>query len=130
MLIIGTFMSWYFGIVYYNNDLIFTLLNVISHGIPYMALIYIQEIRHKDKEQLNKLKIFRSSVGILLFIIVVMGFAFSEELLWEVMVWKEHFKFAEISFPARIYYIIVPLLVVPQLTHYLLDGFIWRRNKI
>ena len=76
MLIIGTFMSWYFGIVYYNNDLIFTLLNVISHGIPYMALIYIQEIRHKDKEQLNKLKIFRSSVGILLFIIVVMGFAF------------------------------------------------------
>lgn len=123
-------MSWYFGIVYYNNDLIFTLLNVISHGIPYMALIYIQEIRHKDKEQLNKLKIFRSSVGILLFIIVVMGFAFSEELLWEVMVWKEHFKFAEISFPARIYYIIVPLLVVPQLTHYLLDGFIWRRNKI
>ena len=130
MLIIGTFMSWYFGIVYYNNDLIFTLLNVISHGIPYMALIYIQEIRHKNKEQLNKLKIFRSSVGIVLFIIVVAGFAFSEEMLWEVMVWKEHFNFAEISFPAWIYYILVPLLVVPQLTHYLLDGFIWRRNKI
>ncbi|AQW90937.1 hypothetical protein HZP84_14885 [Elizabethkingia anophelis] len=129
LLILGTFLSWYFGIVYYNNDLIFTLLNVISHGIPYMALIYIQEIKHKDKEQLKKLKIFKSGIGILLFIIVVIGLAFSEELLWEVMVWKEHLKFTEIIFPAWIYYIIVPLLVVPQLTHYLLDGFIWRRNK-
>jgi len=38
-IIIGTFLSWYFGIVYFNNDLVFTLLNVVSHGIPYIALI-------------------------------------------------------------------------------------------
>jgi hypothetical protein len=38
LIIIGTLSSWFFGIVYFNNDLVFTLLNVVSHGIPYMAL--------------------------------------------------------------------------------------------
>ena len=38
-ILLGTILSWFFGIVYFNNDLIFTLLNVVSHGIPYIALI-------------------------------------------------------------------------------------------
>ena len=36
----GTLLSWYFGIVYFNGDMAFTLLNVVSHGIPYMALYW------------------------------------------------------------------------------------------
>ena len=57
-MIIGTYLSWYFGIVYFNNDLIFTLLNVISHGVPYIALIYIREIAQKDSTSLKNLSIF------------------------------------------------------------------------
>ncbi|RYF92067.1 MAG: hypothetical protein EOO02_25250 [Chitinophagaceae bacterium] len=41
LVVLGTSLSWYFGIVYYNGDLTFTLLNVVSHGIPYMALIWL-----------------------------------------------------------------------------------------
>jgi hypothetical protein len=41
--IVGTLLSWYLGLVYFNNDLIFTLLNVISHGIPYIALVYLKK---------------------------------------------------------------------------------------
>lgn len=128
--IVGTYLSWYFGIVYFNNDLVFTFLNVISHGIPYVALIYIREIKQKENLQLSRLSVFKSTFGIFLFIAVILGFAFFEELLWEVLVWNEHFSL-NLNISVNWLQFLVPLLVVPQLTHYLLDGFIWRKqNKI
>lgn len=127
-LITGTYLSWYFGIVYFNNDLLFTFLNVISHGIPYIALIYIREIRQKENSQLNRLLIFKSVIGIFLFIGVLLVFAFLEEFLWETLVWNEHFSL-DLAVPEILLQFLVPLLVVPQLTHYLLDGFIWRKPK-
>jgi hypothetical protein len=101
---------------------------VISHGIPYIALIYIREIKQKDNEQLNQLSLFKSSLGIYLFIAVIIGFAFFEEFLWEILVWQEHLSF---GFQLSLNWLqfVVPLLVIPQLTHYLLDGFIWRKPK-
>jgi hypothetical protein len=127
-LITGTYFSWYFGIVYFNNDLVFTFLNVISHGIPYVALIYIREIKQKNSQELNKLSVFKSTFGIFLFIVVIVGFAFFEEFLWEILVWREHFSF-DFQLSLNWFQFLVPLLVVPQLTHYLLDGFIWRKNE-
>lgn len=128
-IIIGTYLSWYFGIVYFNNDLIFTLLNVISHGIPYIALIYIREIEQKETASLKQLSIFKTSFGILLFILIIIGFAFFEELMWEVLVWREHFSIQSLELSISWQQFLVPLLVVPQLTHYLLDGFIWKNQK-
>ncbi|REC49131.1 hypothetical protein [Chryseobacterium pennipullorum] len=127
-LIIGTFLSWYFGIVYFNNDLLFTFLNVISHGIPYIALIYIREIRQKENHQLNRMLIFKSFSGIFLFVGVILLFAFLEEFLWETLVWNEHFSL-NLLISEKLIQFLVPLLVVPQLTHYHLDGFIWRKPK-
>jgi hypothetical protein len=127
-LISGTYLSWYFGIVYFNNDLVFTFLNVISHGIPYVALIYIREIKQKESQQLNKLSIFKSTFGVFLFVLIILGFAFFEEFLWEVLIWREHFSF-DFKISLNWFQFLVPLLVVPQLTHYLLDGFIWRKPK-
>lgn len=127
-LITGTFLSWYFGIVYFNNDLLFTFLNVISHGIPYIALIYIREIQQKENHQLNRMQIFKSFSGIFLFIGVILSFAFMEEFLWETLVWNEHFSL-NVIISEKLLQFLVPLLVVPQLTHYLLDGFIWRKPK-
>lgn len=127
-LIVGTYLSWYFGIVYFNNDLVFTFLNVISHGIPYIALVYIREIRQKEKHQLDRLSVFKSFLGIFLFIGVILGFAFFEEFLWEVLVWNEHFSL-DLHVSENILQFLVPMLVVPQLSHYLLDGFIWRKPK-
>lgn len=127
-LITGTYLSWYFGIVYFNNDLVFTFLNVISHGIPYVALIYIREIKQKETTKLNKFSVFRSTLGIFLFIAIILGFAFFEEFLWEILIWNEHFSL-NVNLSTNWFQFLVPLLVVPQLTHYLLDGFIWRKPK-
>ncbi len=128
-IIIGTFLSWYFGIVYFDNDFIFTFLNVVSHGVPYIALIYLNEIKNKDSKDLKSLQIFKSGLGVLLFVGVLLFIAFSEEFLWEILVWKENISISSISLSDNWQMLLTPLLTVPQLTHYLLDGFIWKRSK-
>ena len=124
-IIIGTLLSWYFGIVYFNNDLVFTLLNVVSHGIPYMALIYLKEIDGKKEEELGILYHLKEFKGILIYIGILLLIAFSEEYLWEVLVWNEQFSLNLSGF-SNWQFLVVPLLTVPQFTHYLLDGFIWK----
>ena len=124
-IIVGTMLSWYFGIVYFNNDLVFTLLNVVSHGIPYMALIYLNEIEKKDKVDLGFLSLLKQFKGVLIFIATLLIIAFSEEFLWEIFVWNEQFSMTTFDF-SNWQFILVPLLTVPQFTHYLLDGFIWK----
>jgi hypothetical protein len=124
-IIVGTAISWYFGIVYFNDDLIFTLLNVVSHGIPYMALIYLKEIDKKTNQELGILSYLKNLKGIIVYIGVLLLIAFFEEYLWEILVWQEQFSIVSINF-SSIQFLVVPLLTVPQFTHYLLDGFIWK----
>jgi hypothetical protein len=136
LLIAGTFFSWYFGIVYFNGDMAFTTLNVISHGIPYMALIWVFE---KKKHQTTTSKqnfIFKYTFGkyggVVLFMVLLVFLAYLEEGLWDGMIWKEHgsvFGFFG-SLPRvnneQLLSLLVPLLALPQSTHYVLDGFIWK----
>ena len=61
---------------------------------------------------------------------VVWLLAYLEELLWDRGVWHERAWLfgAGWSLEAhRSWY--VPLLALPQWTHYVLDGFIWRRKS-
>lgn len=139
LVIAGTLFSWYLGIVYFNGDLAFTLLNVVAHGIPYMALIWIFSMRENQAQQQRSSfwKLMYGPLGILLFLIVIFLFAFVEEGLWDTWVWGDNGKlFAIFSqfkterLNASGLKFIVPLLAVPQLTHYVIDGFIWRKKKV
>lgn len=133
-IITGTLLSWYFGIVYFNGDMAFTLLNVISHGVPYMALVWIYG--RKNYTQPGKgsrfLKAVFSNYGVLIFIFLLFVFAFVEEGLWDMILWKEHpsvfgtNRLFQVTLSDPILSIVVPLLAVPQVTHYILDGFIWK----
>jgi hypothetical protein len=127
MVLAGTAASWYFGIVYYNNDLIFTMLNVVSHGVPYMALVYFKELRQGGQKLIAPLRLLGGPVLIAVYLLIIAGLAFSEEYLWEIMVWNEQFSATSIDF-SGLHILLVPLLAMPQLTHYLLDGFIWKSN--
>lgn len=127
-IILGTVLSWYFGIVYFNDDLIFTLLNVISHGIPYMALVYFREIDSKTDSELGVLRYLKRYKGIFIYAAILLCIAFAEEFLWEVLVWNENISVAALNLSGW-EFLAVPLLSVPQFTHYLLDGFIWKSKK-
>jgi len=133
-IIAGTLLSWYFGIVYFNGDMAFTLLNVVSHGIPYMALIWIYGKKHYTSPGKDNrfLKLIFSRYGLILFLLIIFCFAFIEESLWDISLWKEHktifgsSHLAEININEKMLSFLVPLLAVPQITHYILDGFIWK----
>lgn len=128
-IVAGTAASWYFGIVYFNNDLIFTMLNIVSHGIPYMALVYLKEIKQAKTPYPGLLSYLSNHKGIIIYAGILIALAFSEEYLWEILVWNENFSIGKIAAFESWHFLLVPLLVVPQFTHYLLDGFIWKTKK-
>jgi hypothetical protein len=128
LIMLGTYASWYVGIVAFQADLIFTLLNVVAHGIPYMALVWI----HGEKKATSDFKFNLKGVGI--FIAVLLCFAYFEENLWDSIVWNDHPEifplFSGLTFQHPVFVsVIVAILVLPQVTHYVLDGFIWRFSK-
>lgn len=127
-------LSWYFGIVYFNGDLAFTLLNVVSHGVPYMALVWLhgrKQYVHAQHGNRFLRRVF-GRFGLLLFLCIVFLLAFLEEGLWDIAVWQEHGSvFGTATMPKfhlsnQALSIIVPMLALPQVTHYILDGFIWK----
>jgi len=134
LVITGTILSWYFGIVYYNGDMAFTLLNVVAHGIPYMALVWIygNKTYTTTSRGTRFLRLLFNQYGIVLFLLILFVLAFVEEGLWDAAVWQEHrkiFHFPNITLSNDVLKILVPLLALPQITHYILDGFIWKVRK-
>lgn len=133
-IILGTLLSWYLGIVYFNGDMAFTLLNVVSHGIPYMALVWIygQKNYTRSGKGTRFLQLVFTRYGILIFLGLIFVFAFIEEGLWDITLWQEHKTiFGTSHLPSltlgnQLLSFIVPLLALPQITHYILDGFIWK----
>ena len=141
LVITGTILSWYLGIIYYNGDLIYTTFNVVSHGIPYLALVWIygrkkQVNADKNGSTIPKLeKLLYRNRGVVLFLGIVAILAYLEEGFWDSLVWREHgevFSFFA-GLPqiqdSLVLAILVPLLALPQITHYVLDGFIWKVSK-
>lgn len=134
--ILGSAISWYVGIILFDSDLIFTSINVISHGIPYIVFVFYKaQARNKHKKTLVNFwsKAFNSKWAILSFILAISAFAFFEEMLWDTFVWRDHAVLfgwfsRSITYSPDIWMVIIPLLSVPQLTHYILDGFIWKRG--
>jgi hypothetical protein len=123
-----TAICWYVGIVAYNSDYAFTVTNVIIHGIPYFALVYWYA-RTRRTETNSKPYRFLSS-NLLVFLLTLWLLAYVEELFWHRSVWHDRTWLFGGSWNVESFKIwLVPLLAVPQLTHYFLDGFIWRRKS-
>ncbi len=127
IIVLTTAICWYVGIVALNSDYAFTVTNVIIHGVPYFALIYFYAKSRRETAG----KFYRSlSSNWIIFLATLWALAYIEELLWNRGVWHEkQWLFGgnwEIE-TWRTY--LVPLLAVPQLTHYILDGFVWKRKN-
>lgn len=135
LLVLGTGASWYVGIVLYNGDLCFTMLNVVSHGIPYMALVWASERNKVSASGSKFLKQVFSSYGVLIFLGIVFLFAYLEEGLWDALVWREHKPLFTVFYALsqvesqQLLAFLVPFLALPQIVHYVLDGFIWKIKK-
>ncbi len=139
LLLIGTAVSWFAGIVAFDNDLAFTATNILAHGIPYMALIWVYGFNNKAINDSKHSPFIQTWIGKLfnwkfvpLYIGALFLLAYLEEWAWNGLVWRDHpflFRFSEVL-PAvqseHTHVWLVPLLALPQTTHYILDAFIWR----
>jgi len=132
LLLCATAATWYAGIVLFDDDDAFTLTNVLSHGIPYAVLVF-SFARHVAPHEpgwgarLLGGSVFSAGVR---FVACLWLVAYLEELLWDRAVWHERPQLFGAGFElSSLEAWLVPLLAVPQLTHYVLDGVFWRRAE-
>ena len=118
--ILTTALVWFGGIVLTDGDLAFTATNVVLHGVPYLALV--AWVQRREAVQAG-----RSWGGVWRFALPLVGLAMLEEGLWDALVWHDHEGyFGAWDPPSWAAAVAVVVLAVPQITHYLLDGHIWR----
>jgi len=129
LIVTTTAACWYVGIVSTNTDFTFTVTNVFIHGVPYMVLVY-SYARSAAREAPRGPAAKVLARGVVAFLATLWLVAYGEELLWDRGLWHDRewlfgsgFDVGEVGAM-----ILAPLLAVPQLTHYVLDAFLWRRS--
>ena len=119
-----TAICWYIGIITFNSDYAFTVTNVIIHGVPYMVLVYWYQClgnAERPTRHWPKVATFLATIWVL---------AYLEEMIWDCGLWHERsWLFGNEWRIGQLEFMLVPLLAVPQVTHYVLDGFIWKRRS-
>lgn len=132
LVVATTAACWYVGIVATNADYTFTITNVLIHGVPYMALVYIyarNAAREPGAERSVNARVLTGGRGVVVFLSTLWLVAYLEELLWDRALWHDREWLFGSGFDIGDGAVILaPLLAVPQLTHYFLDGFLWRRR--
>ena len=120
-----TAVCWYAGIVAYDSDYAFTVTNVVIHGVPYAALVWWYARARAARTG----KVYRTLARWPVFLATLWVMAYAEELLWDRGVWHERaWLFGGAWDWESLKVFLVPLLALPQATHYILDGFVWRRR--
>ena len=135
LVLLSTALTWYVGIVVYDSDWSFTVTNVISHGAPYVALVWVVCRRKwRASEPSSWLAVVSRPQFALVFVGILAALAMVEEGLWDVLVWGDHpalfggRQSASALASSPLLAFAVGALAVPQTTHYVLDGFIWKMN--
>ncbi|HVG61893.1 MAG TPA: hypothetical protein VNA24_25245 [Hyalangium sp.] len=131
LLVLATWVTWFGGIVLAQDDFTFTVMNVILHGVPYFALLFrYARGRHAEGGYGAFAPLVRA--GLPAFLLFLAALALGEEFLWDRLVWHDRpLLFGESGFalPPDLLALVVPLLALPQATHYLLDAFIWKPSR-
>jgi len=127
IVVVTTAVCWYVGIVALNSDYAFTVTNVVIHGVPYLALTYWYG-RARLKQSGGAFRVF--AFGPAAFLVMLWAVAYIEEMFWDRGVWQDRsWLFGSPWDVGTLKLLLVPLLALPQITHYVLDGFVWRRKN-
>jgi hypothetical protein len=130
LLLVATALTWYGGIVATNDDLAFTLTNVLAHGVPYAVLVFSYARFTREPGPASRLLGGSMGGALLRFLGCLWLLAFLEELLWDRGLWHERpalFGAGRFEALAELEGWLVPVLALPQLCHYVLDALLWRR---
>jgi hypothetical protein len=128
LILATTWLSWYVGIVVLNSDYAFTVTNVLVHGIPYLAFVWTWGRARFAGSGAPLARVFRPHAWPL-YLAPLLVAAWLEEWGWDRVVWHERaglFPGPALLPGPVILSLVVPLLALPQATHYALDAWIWR----
>jgi hypothetical protein len=128
LVVLTTWLTWYGGIVVLNSDYAFTVTNVLVHGIPYLAFVWVYSRARFARTSGWRSRVFEPRFWPL-YLAPLLAVAFSEEWLWDRFVWHDYpvlFPGPAVDLGRGALALLVPLLALPQATHYMLDAWIWR----
>lgn len=131
-ILLTTWLAWFGGIVVLDSDVAFTATNVLAHGIPYFVLVHRWGRARYASAPGFVPSLFRPR-AVLAFYGVLAAIAFVEEGLWDRLVWGQNaalYALPAANLDASLLSVVVPLLAVPQATHYVLDALLWRTSAI
>ena len=122
--------TWYVGIVVLDSDYAFTVTNVLVHGIPYLALVWMYGRGRFARRRRPRRAASSGPRGWPLYLapLAAAGLA-ARSGAGTALVWHERpasFPGADLRPGAAALALLVPLLALPQATHYVLDAWIWR----
>lgn len=123
---VGSWVSWWFGLRVAPNFLVATAFINLVHGIPYTALVWWRARRTVGARRGPRAPALRFAF---VFYAPLLGLALLEEGLWERYVWQAYadvFSFSAAALEATWLSVAVAFLSLPQLVHYVLDGVLWR----
>ena len=132
LIVLSTAATWTLGIVVFDSDYAFTVTNVFVHGIPYMGLVWFtSRSRAQARRSAGAAPSFadRMAPKLVFFLAPLLLAAFVEEWGWDRLVWHDHavlFPGPALDPGALLLALIVPLLALPQATHYVWDAFLWK----
>jgi len=131
LVVLTTVATWFLGIVAFDSDYAFTVMNVFVHGIPYMGLVWFtSKARAASRRAAGRAApADRWLASLPLFLLPLLAVAFAEEWGWDRLVWHDNsrlFPGAALDPGALALVLVVPLLALPQATHYVLDAFLWK----
>lgn len=108
-----TALCWGIGILVTDTDWAFTVTNVLIHGLPYFGFVWV--VTRRSEPPAGTLLAWLASRGwaFYLFLLVL---AVVEEIGWDLSAGSQWVVVGTAFFS------------VPQITHYVLDGVIWRRR--
>ncbi len=133
IVVVSSALCWGIGIIATNSDWAFTVTNVIIHGVPYMAFVWItaRGLHQKHAFRGALFSVFEKKRW-LFFLLILFALAYVEEWGWDRSLWHTHqvlFPGPEIDVSKAWVPVVVAILSLPQITHYILDGLIWRRGQ-
>ena len=132
LVVVTTALAWHLGIVVFDSDYAFAVTNVLVHGIPYFGLVFLSQKKAAATRVAAGHPRVLADLGarhIVLFLAPLFAFAFLEEWGWDRLVWHETgaiFPGVALDPGPILLTLLVPLLALPQATHYLLDAWIWK----
>ncbi|HRY44095.1 MAG TPA: hypothetical protein P5164_09130 [Thermoanaerobaculia bacterium] len=132
LVVVTTALVWHLGIVVFDSDYAFAVTNVLVHGVPYFGLVLLSARSSAAARAAAGRKPVLADFGArhaALFLAPLLLLAFLEEWGWDRLVWHENgalFPGGAIDPGPLLLSLVVPLLALPQATHYLLDAWLWK----